>query len=224
EASLAAQGGRRCLKTHLPLDALVFSPRAKYLYVGRDARDVVWSAYNHQAGFTDQGLGWINAEEGDWPRLTRPSLDVRDYYLRFVDQDELFGGGFEGVDFWDHIQGWWDARHLPNVKLLHFNNLKSNLEGQVRKIARFIEVEIDEAILPAIVEHCSFDYMRNDAARDESMKIAWKDGARTFFHKGTNGRWKDVLSKDEIDRCDALAARRLSPDCARWLASGEGAD
>ncbi|MGH7016230.1 MAG: hypothetical protein ACRED8_03985, partial [Caulobacteraceae bacterium] len=73
-------------------------------------------------------------------------------------------------------------------------------------------------------EHCSFDYMRNDAQRHEAMKIAWKDGARTFFHKGTNGRWKDVLSTDEIERCDALAARRLSPDCARWLATGEGAD
>ena len=30
-----AQRRRRFLKTHLPLDALVFSPRAKYIYVGR---------------------------------------------------------------------------------------------------------------------------------------------------------------------------------------------
>lgn len=28
---LAAQSHRRCVKTHLPLDALVFSPQAKYL-------------------------------------------------------------------------------------------------------------------------------------------------------------------------------------------------
>ncbi len=36
-----AQTHRRFLKTHLPLDALVFSPEAKYIYVGRDGRDVV---------------------------------------------------------------------------------------------------------------------------------------------------------------------------------------
>ncbi len=30
-------------KTHLPVDALVFSPEAKYLYIGRDGRDVIWS-------------------------------------------------------------------------------------------------------------------------------------------------------------------------------------
>ena len=34
------QTHRRFLKTHLPVDALVFSPRAKYIYVARDARDV----------------------------------------------------------------------------------------------------------------------------------------------------------------------------------------
>src|SRR5262249_39805648 len=31
-----AQAHRRFLKTHLPVDALVFSPKAKYLFVARD--------------------------------------------------------------------------------------------------------------------------------------------------------------------------------------------
>src|SRR5438874_13009231 len=51
-ALLAAQTHRRFIKTHLPLDALVLSPRARYLYIGRDGRDVVWSHYNHLANFT----------------------------------------------------------------------------------------------------------------------------------------------------------------------------
>ena len=38
-----AQQHRRFLKTHLPIDALVFSPKARYLYVARDGRDVAWS-------------------------------------------------------------------------------------------------------------------------------------------------------------------------------------
>ena len=44
-----AQTHRRFIKTHLPVDALVFSPKAKYIYIGRDGRDVVWSMYNHHA-------------------------------------------------------------------------------------------------------------------------------------------------------------------------------
>ena len=35
------QTHRRFLKTHLPVDALVFSPESKYIYIGRDGRDVV---------------------------------------------------------------------------------------------------------------------------------------------------------------------------------------
>ena len=41
--AVEAQTSRRFLKTHLPVDALVFSPKAKFLYIGRDGRDVVWS-------------------------------------------------------------------------------------------------------------------------------------------------------------------------------------
>ena len=37
-----AQTHRRFLKTHLSVDALVYSPNAKYVYIGRDGRDVVW--------------------------------------------------------------------------------------------------------------------------------------------------------------------------------------
>jgi aryl sulfotransferase len=51
--AVEAQTHRRFLKTHLPVDALVYSPKAKYLYIGRDGRDVVWSMYNHHANAND---------------------------------------------------------------------------------------------------------------------------------------------------------------------------
>ena len=50
-----AQTHRRFLKTHLPVDALRFSPKAKYLYIGRDGRDVVWSMYNHHVNANERG-------------------------------------------------------------------------------------------------------------------------------------------------------------------------
>jgi aryl sulfotransferase len=45
--AVEAQTHRRFLKTHLPVDALVFSAKAKYIYIGRDGRDVAWSV-RHQ--------------------------------------------------------------------------------------------------------------------------------------------------------------------------------
>ena len=208
-----AQTYRRSIKTHLPLDALVFSPKARYIVVGRDARDMVWSAYHHQASYTDEDLGLFNSPSGrPGPLVSRPDRDIRDYYLHFLEHDELPGFGFE--PFWPHVQGWWNARRLPNVLLVHYANLKADLPGQVRRIATFLNIEINEANFSAIVEHCGFDYMQA-SVRPEN---------RPMFHKGVNGRWKDVLGPAEIARCDEVAARNLTPDCAHWLAAGELAD
>ena len=220
---LKAQTHRRCIKTHLPLDALTFSPKAKYITVGRDARDMVWSAFNHQDGYTDEFIDQLNCPPGrPGAIVSRPGTDIRDYYLGFLEAGVPPGFGF--VSFWPHIQGWWDARNLPNVLLVHYASLKADLAGEMRRIARFLEIEIDEAVFPAMVEHCTFDYMRQTAIAAPTVVGGFKDGARTFFNKGVNGRWKDVLSDAEIARCDGAAAHNLSSECAHWLATGERPD
>ena len=59
-----AQTHRRLLKTHLPVDALRFSPQAKYLYIGRDGRDVVWSMYNHHVNANQSWYDGFNKTPG----------------------------------------------------------------------------------------------------------------------------------------------------------------
>jgi aryl sulfotransferase len=110
---------------------------------------------------------------------------------------------------------------LPNVLLVHFNNLKANMEREIRRIARFLDIEVERALWPRILEHCSFDYMQAASKQIENIDQFFQGGGATFFNKGTNGRWKDVLSAEEIARCDAVAARYLTPDCARWLKTGK---
>jgi aryl sulfotransferase len=48
----------------------------------------------------------------------------------------------------------------------------------------------------------------------------WEGGAKTFIHKGTNGRWRDILSKEHVLQYEQLAARELGESCARWLETG----
>src|SRR5919202_563978 len=52
-AAVEAQAHRRVLKTHLPLDGLPFYPEVKYVVVGRDARDVFLSLWNHYSNYTE---------------------------------------------------------------------------------------------------------------------------------------------------------------------------
>jgi aryl sulfotransferase len=213
-----AQTHRRFLKTHLPIDAIVISPKAKYIYVGRDARDVAWSFHHHMTHMTEaaaEGFREVMERTGAAPPPPMPP-DVRDFYRGWLE----FGAQSE-TSFWDNVQGWWNARHLPNVLIAHYANLKADLPGEFRRIAKFLDIEIDEKKLPLMLKHCSLEHMKERAAHVEWLEKMFDGGGRTFVHKGTNGRWKDVLTPAEIARCDEVAAGHLTPECAHWLKTGE---
>ncbi len=205
-----AQTGRRFFDSHMPLDALPFDTKVKYINVARDPRDVVWSAHNHRANYLHED---VLKDAPGW----KP--DIRAYYLHWLEHDD--GMGMWEDSYWGHVKGWWDVRDLPNVLLVHFGNLKGDLASEIRRITAFLDIPIDDAAMPAILKHCSLEFMRDASSKIEGYKQAFRDGANTLFYKGTNGRWKDVLSAEEIARCDAVAANNLTPDCARWLKTGE---
>jgi aryl sulfotransferase len=96
------------------------------------------------------------------------------------------------------------------------------MPGEMRRIAAFLDIRIDEAKWPAIVEHCTFDYMKENAALSVPLGGAfWEGGAQTFINKGTNGRWSDVLTDEDNAKYEAMALERLGPECAHWLKTGE---
>jgi aryl sulfotransferase len=216
-SAIAAQTHRRFLKTHLPVDALVYSPRAKYIYVARDGRDVVWSMHNHHANANALWYQALNDTPGRvGPPIAPPTGTIRDYFLDWLARD-----GHPFWPFWENIRSWWEIRHLPNLLLVHFDDLKADLPGQVRRIADFLGVEVAGERWPAILEHCSFDWMKAHAAKAAPLGgVFWDGGASTFINKGTNGRWRDVLTTADCTAYETLARRELGEACARWLAGG----
>ena len=192
--AVVAQTHRRVIKTHLPADALELSPKARYIYIARDGRDVVWSMYHHHTGFRDETYEMFNALPGLVGRpFPRPEGDIRSYFRTWLAED-----GWPFWSFWENTATWWAVRHLPNVKLIHFNRLKADLEGEMRAIAEFLEITLSEAVWPKAVEHCTFDYMKANAGRYAPLGgMPWEGGADTFINKGVNGRWKEVLSPEE---------------------------
>ena len=51
---------RRYIKTHLPLDALVYFENVKYIVVGRDGRDVFASMWNHWNNMNPEAIDEMN--------------------------------------------------------------------------------------------------------------------------------------------------------------------
>ena len=95
------------------------------------------------------------------------------------------------------------------------------MPGQMRQIARFLQIPIDEGRWPAMLEHCSFDYMKQHGEKTVPLGGAiFEGGAKTFINKGTNGRWRDILTPQDNRRYEDRARRELGEDCARWLMMG----
>ena len=216
--AVEAQTHRRFIKTHLPVDALVFSPRAKYIYIGRDGRDVVWSFYNHHVNANETWYAALNDTPGRvGPPIERPPSDVRQYWHDWLSRD-----GYPFWSFWENVRTWYAIRSLPNVMLVHFSIMKRDMPGQMRRIAAFLDIPIDETKWPTIVEYCSFDWMKSHATKSVPLGGAfWDAGAQVFINKGVNGRWSEVLTPEENAEYEARAVRELGPECARWLATGE---
>ena len=77
---VVAQTHRRVLKTHLPADALVYSFKAKYIYIARDGRDVLWSLYNHHINANQSWYAALNDTPGRvGPPIEQPPSDICQY-------------------------------------------------------------------------------------------------------------------------------------------------
>jgi aryl sulfotransferase len=150
------------------------------------------------------------------PALEPPPNDVRRYFLDWLERD-----GHPFWPFWENVRSWWAIRDLPNLMLVHFADLKADPEREIRRIAEFLAVPIYPERWPVILEHCSFEWMKAHA--DLSAPLGgsvWDGGASTFINRGTNGRWRDVLTFEDVVRYEATAERELGAECARWLAHG----
>ena len=213
-----AQTHRRFLKTHLPVDALVYSPKNKHFYIGRDARDVVWSMYNHHANANALWYEALNDTPGlVGPRIEPPPADIRRYWLDWMERD-----GYPFWSFWENVRSWWAIRDLPNLMFVHYADLKRDLPGQMRAMAEFLEIPVQTEDWPRILEYCSFDWMKANATKSVPLGGAfWDAGAQVFIHKGVNGRWRESLTAEDIATYEARAKQELGEDCAYWLAMGE---
>jgi len=211
-ARLESQTFRRALKTHLPVEALPWFETGHYIAVFRDGRDAFMSMVNHVASFRDDVRDRLNAAAVAKGLETMPKYDgdLHGFYARWIDLPLPLL----------MLRGWWERRHQRNVLLVHFNDLKADLDGEMRRIASFIATAVDPRYWPDQVARCTFEAMKRRAGEIGAFERNFVGGGDSFLHKGTNGRWRDVLTTDELDRYRDAVAKFLSAEQAAWLEHG----
>jgi aryl sulfotransferase len=224
-AGLDAQTHRRFVKSHLAADGVPFLDQAKYVVVGRDTRDVFMSLWNHYTAYTDFAYELFNDAERPGAEFPRPPATPNELWPHWIGE-----GWFEwepdGWPFWSHhhhLSTWWAARDQPNVLFVHYSDMLADIEGEMRRLSAFCDIAVSEERWPAIVEAVSLTAMREQAkAAEQGTDMVFEGGTDRFLFKGTNGRWRGVLTEDDLALYDKAAAS-LDPGLRTWLEHGRHA-
>jgi aryl sulfotransferase len=94
----------------------------------------------------------------------------------------------------------------------------------MRRVSAFLDIPVKEEVWPALVKAAQFSEMR--ASADDIMphlNRSRSGGAQAFFHAGTNGRWRNVLTPEDLAAYDAKLRAKFSPALAAWIEGGRRA-
>ena len=197
-ADLEAQTHRRFIKTHTPLDGIPSDPVVTYICVGRDPRDVGLSMDRH-IGNTDIGAFLAQREraaaiDGIEPGPLRPPRPrpggERDRFWQWADDETPFtqvGSSLRRTV--EHLATFRDAAGDLDVVYVHYDDLKADLEGQMRQMAARLGIDVGEHRWPRLVQAATFESMRSRACMATvpgGGPEHWTDPA-AFFSRGNGG-------------------------------------
>ena len=122
----------RAFKSHLGADKIPKGGR--YINVVRNPADVIVSLYKFQEGwFFEPGT---------------------------IELDEFAQAHMQHTDaYFKHLLGWWARRNDPDVLFLAYEKMLKDPRATIARIARFIEVPADDALLDLAETNSSIEFM-----------------------------------------------------------------
>ena len=188
----------RILKSHLLFEALPYYPEWKYIYLVRDGRDVGVSFYHHKKSFLPKYFNENLPDFSDfWDDLIETKEEKADYW-----------------SYWKHIKNWWRVRNLPNVLLVHYQNLIYDKYQEIDRICEFINLDINQSKKEMILAKSSLEYMKSNWQKFQPSGVFKPN---TFINKGVNGRWQNLLTAEQLKRYEIIISEELEPECADWV-------
>jgi hypothetical protein len=218
-ARLAAQGHRRIIKTHTPLDGVPLDPRATYFVVARHPLDLAVSLYHQGDNLNRARLRELTGQpEPDSPEPPAARRPARDWLLRWIAReaepaDEL--DSLPGV-LW-HLSDAWQRRDQTNVVLVHYDDLLAGLGGEMHRIADRLGIAVPDKVWPRLVEAATFDRMRSNPGHYVPDPSGVLKDQSAFFRRGTSGAGRELLTAEELAGYHARTRRMAPPDLLAWL-------
>ncbi|KAM6896854.1 sulfotransferase 2B1-like [Xenentodon cancila] len=158
--------------------------KPKVVYVMRNPKDVFTSSFHYfrMASF-----------------LVSPGPQS-EFLDKFLSGKAIFGSWF------DHVKGWLNAGDKQRIMYICYEELVTDLDDSVTRIAHFLGKSLDADVVKKIVERCLFKNMKKNNMSNYSV-VPQQIMDRTkseFLRKGIAGDWKNQLTAAEAARFDSV--------------------
>ncbi|CAG9801240.1 unnamed protein product [Chironomus riparius] len=180
----------RYIKTHLPLFLLpdqLWTVKPKIIYTARNPKDTFLSWFHHHRHF----------------QLYKGNKN--DFMNAFVKDLMMYSPMNE------HITEFWKIRNEPNILFLFFEDMKRNLDQEVKKAMKFLNKNYSQEEVDKLCKHLSFESIRDNKmvnknedvkSLKESFGEKYDENEFNFIRKGQVGGYKDELSAEENEILD----------------------
>ena len=217
---LSAQNHRRVIKTHTPLDGIPLDDRATYVVVARHPLDAAVSYHQQSSNLDRRRIRQLTGqpEPGERAGPSVPVPSPREWLLAWIDRDgdpRSDQNSLPGV-LW-HLSDAWARRRRPNVVLVHYDDLLADLEGEMRRLAVRLRLDLPQQTWPELIAAASFDQMRQHAETLAPDAAGVLIDRNAFFRRGRSGEARTLLTPRELERYYERAARFAPPDLLAWL-------
>src|SRR5260221_10045943 len=149
---MAASWHRRFIKTQPSLDGLPLDPLATYIVVARHPLDMAVSLFHQGANLDRKRMRELSGQP-EPAEPPPPPKSLRDWLVDWIEADTRPEGDLDSLPgVMHHLSDAWTRRHDPNVVLVHYDDLQSDLPGQMRAIADQLDITVDESTWPTLVQ------------------------------------------------------------------------
>ncbi len=214
-AGLAAQPGRRVVKTHTPADGFPVWDGVTVIAVYRHPLDVFFSLRKHVENRTTAGpenpMGW------PLPRALQAFLDdpANDNQR---DDDNL-------NNLTVHYTRTVLSGRLPDLAVFHYADMIRDGRRAVQALARAARIDADAALIDIVTAATAFGAMKAKAADFAPVSGTgfWKSEAN-FFESASSRKWEGQLSGDDLERYHNRISELVpDPGARTWLEQGDAA-
>lgn len=213
-AALAAQTGRRVVKTHTPADGFPIWEGVTVIAVYRHPLDVFFSLRKHTANMAnpddDDPMGWP-VSRAIRAYIDDPS-DINDF-----DRDKL-------AILTAHYAETVLSGRLPDLKVFHYSDMLRDGRRTVDALAKAVGIDADATVIDKVTEATAFGAMKAKAADYAPVGGTgfWKSD-ENFFDSASSRKWESEISQEELALYSVRLAELIPDTPARaWLENGDG--